>query len=47
MRNIRWFNTRQEALKFAKKVKGIVFRFSDTEMKALDTDCRWYVRWMV
>lgn len=46
MRNMRWFQTRQEALKFARKVKGIVFRFNDEEMRALDTDCRWYVRWM-
>lgn len=47
MRNMRWFQTRQEALRFSKKVKGIVFRFSDEEMRALETDCRWYVRWEI
>lgn len=47
MRNMKWFQTRQEAMRFAKKVKGIVFRFNDEEMKALETDCRWYVRWMI
>lgn len=45
MRNIRWFYTSLDAMRFAKKVNGKVFKFTKSEMKSLGTECEYYVRW--
>ena len=47
MTNLRWFLTNSEARKFARKVKGKVFKFSKREMESLGTKCEYYVRWSV
>ena len=47
MTNLRWFYTSLDAMRFARKVKGTVFKFTKKEMESLGTECQYYVRWTV
>lgn len=47
MRNLRWFWTQLDAMRFAKKIGGKVFKFTKAEMESLGTKCQYYVRWEI